>query len=151
MLTLPAGPIAKTAYLAMRLTGKVAVITGAASGIGLESSLLFCQEGCRVLACDVNEKGLKDLIELIRRKSGKNGLDLERIETLKVDVSSEAENEKMVKRAVDLWGGSGNGSMSSTCRLMRSSSCLLSDSLHSSPRPPRHCLPQCRDHAVRRR
>ena len=39
----------------MRLTNEVALITGAASGIGRESALLFAREGARVVA-DVNDE-----------------------------------------------------------------------------------------------
>lgn len=38
----------------MRLEGKVAVITGCGSGIGLESTFLFAKEGCKIIACDIN-------------------------------------------------------------------------------------------------
>ena len=39
----------------MRLDKKVALITGAASGIGRESALLFAREGAKIVACDVND------------------------------------------------------------------------------------------------
>jgi len=44
-----------------RLAGKVAVITGAAQGIGKETALAFAREGCKVIACDLNAEVLKDL------------------------------------------------------------------------------------------
>ena len=41
----------------MRLKDKVALITGAGSGIGRESALLFAREGAAVVAVDVNDAG----------------------------------------------------------------------------------------------
>jgi NAD(P)-dependent dehydrogenase (short-subunit alcohol dehydrogenase family) len=46
-----------------RLENKVAIVTGAASGIGAATVKKFLGEGARVMATDVNEKGLADLIE----------------------------------------------------------------------------------------
>ncbi|HIJ93688.1 MAG: 3-oxoacyl-ACP reductase FabG [Candidatus Undinarchaeales archaeon] len=45
----------------MRLKDKVTIITGAASGIGKETALLFAKEGAKVIACDVNKERLESL------------------------------------------------------------------------------------------
>ena len=42
-----------------RLEGKVAIITGAASGIGRAATLLFAQEGAKLALAEVNEDALK--------------------------------------------------------------------------------------------
>ena len=43
-----------------RFSGKVAIVTGAASGIGQSTAVQFAREGARVTICDVNEKGLAE-------------------------------------------------------------------------------------------
>ena len=43
-----------------RLTEKVAVITGAASGIGRAAALLFAREGAKLVLADINQEGLKE-------------------------------------------------------------------------------------------
>jgi len=46
----------------MRLKGKVAIITGAGSGIGRATTLLFAKEGAKVIVADYNEKGGRQCI-----------------------------------------------------------------------------------------
>jgi len=53
-----------------RLAGKVAAITGAASGIGRASALRFAQEGARVVANDVDEPALAALVAEIGERGG---------------------------------------------------------------------------------
>ena len=49
----------------MRLKGKVALITGAGSGIGRAIATLFAEEGARVIANDVNEKAARETVEAL--------------------------------------------------------------------------------------
>ncbi len=53
-----------------RLDGKRAIVTGAASGIGRASAILFADEGAKVLACDVAAEGLATTVEAIRSAGG---------------------------------------------------------------------------------
>ncbi len=53
-----------------RLDGKVAIITGAASGIGRASASLFAREGARLVIVDRNAAGLKDTLDVIARSGG---------------------------------------------------------------------------------
>jgi NAD(P)-dependent dehydrogenase (short-subunit alcohol dehydrogenase family) len=53
-----------------RLEGKRAVVTGAASGIGRASAMLFASEGAKVVACDLEPKGLAATVEAIRAAGG---------------------------------------------------------------------------------
>ncbi len=53
-----------------RLNEKVAIITGAASGIGRAAAILFAREGGKLVLADVDEKGLKETLELVRSEGG---------------------------------------------------------------------------------
>ena len=46
-----------------RVQGKVAIVTGAASGLGLASAKKLVEEGAKVVFTDVNQKALKDIKE----------------------------------------------------------------------------------------
>ncbi|WP_214778612.1 SDR family NAD(P)-dependent oxidoreductase [Exiguobacterium sp. s22] len=54
----------------MRLQGKVAVITGAGSGMGESTARLFAKEGATVVATDINEQGVQSVVESIRAQGG---------------------------------------------------------------------------------
>ena len=55
----------------MRLKDKVALITGAGSGIGRESALLFAREGAAVVVVDVTDDAGEETVDLLRRAGGK--------------------------------------------------------------------------------
>ena len=80
-----------------RLKGKVAIITGAATGQGAEEAKLFAKEGAKVVATDIQEEKLKKAVEGIKAEGG------EAI-AVKHDVTSEDEWKEVVKRAVDSFG-----------------------------------------------
>jgi NAD(P)-dependent dehydrogenase (short-subunit alcohol dehydrogenase family) len=78
--------------------GKVALVTGAGSGIGRESARLFAAEGAAVLVTDVDETGGTETVDLITGAGGEASF-------LRVDVSSEADVENMVAAALERFGG----------------------------------------------
>ena len=55
----------------MRLEGKVALVTGAGSGIGRESSLLFAAEGAAVAVVDINDQGARETVSAIDANGGR--------------------------------------------------------------------------------
>ena len=55
----------------MRLRDKVAVVTGAASGIGKEIALTYAREGATIAIADLNQQGADAAAEEIRGKGGR--------------------------------------------------------------------------------
>jgi len=84
--------------MALDLTGKMALITGAASGIARETALLFAKQGANVAAADRNLQGAEETAAEIR-KLGRNAL------AIGVDISDEPQVQAMVERAVREMGG----------------------------------------------
>lgn len=92
-----------------RLAGKVAIITGAASGIGLESCVLFTKEGCKVVCCDINEQGGLATLALIYKTLNYNPKDDPTGSSkpaifIKVDVSKEEDLKSAVQAAETNFG-----------------------------------------------
>ena len=79
-----------------RLEDKVAIITGAANGIGRATAVLFANEGCRLVLADVDEKGLSETAALIP-EPGKN------VVIKKIDVANENEVKTLIKLALDTY------------------------------------------------
>jgi NAD(P)-dependent dehydrogenase (short-subunit alcohol dehydrogenase family) len=80
----------------MRLANKVALITGAASGIGRETALLFASEGAKVVAVDINDEGGHETVAVIEAQGGAASY-------IHADVSQAAECEKMVRLAEETY------------------------------------------------
>lgn len=80
-----------------KLDGKVALVTGGASGFGEATAALWAREGAQVLVADVSESGAKRVAEAIRKAGG-------RAEPFRADVSKAPEAEAMVKAAVKAFG-----------------------------------------------
>jgi len=77
--------------------GKTIVITGAASGIGRATALIFAREGANVVCADINEKGAREAAAEVNSK-GSQAL------ALKVDVTRRSEINAMAERAVAAFG-----------------------------------------------
>jgi NAD(P)-dependent dehydrogenase (short-subunit alcohol dehydrogenase family) len=81
----------------MRLKDKVALITGAGSGIGRESALLFAREGAAILVADVNDRAGAETVSLVEQAGG-------RAAYCRADVSKDAEARLMVETAEQKFG-----------------------------------------------
>ena len=80
-----------------RLKGKVALITGAGMGMGRAASVLFAEEGARVVVADINAKAAGETVELVKKAGG---------QALAVtgDVAVEADVKRMIEQGVAAFG-----------------------------------------------
>ena len=81
----------------MRLKGRSAVITGAATGIGRASALRFAEEGARLLLADIAEEAASDVAAAIESRGGE-------VRSMRADVSRREDNERIIEACVDLYG-----------------------------------------------
>jgi NAD(P)-dependent dehydrogenase (short-subunit alcohol dehydrogenase family) len=80
------------------LDGKVALVTGAAKGIGRASALAFAAEGARVVVADVDDDGGTETVSLVRGAGGEATF-------VRADVADAGDVQAMVACAVDTYGG----------------------------------------------
>ena len=80
-----------------QLNTKVAIVTGAASGIGRATALAFAREGTNVVVCDVAAQGGEETVRLIKEAGGEATF-------VKCDVSQSEEVKTLVTKAVDTYG-----------------------------------------------
>ena len=83
--------------MAGQLDGKVALITGAGSGIGRASALAFAREGAKVAVADIVVEGGEETVRMVKEAGGEAFF-------IKVDVSNAADVEAMVNTVVDTYG-----------------------------------------------
>ncbi|WP_333660751.1 glucose 1-dehydrogenase [Chishuiella changwenlii] len=80
-----------------QLQNKVAIITGAALGMGKATAELFAEEGAKVIVADFNEEAGQATVDEIKSKGGEATF-------CKVDISDSSQVEAMVKFTVDTYG-----------------------------------------------
>lgn len=81
-----------------RVAGKVAIVTGAAKGIGRETAIMLAREGAAVVVADIDEAGAKEVADAITQAGGKAA-------AIRQDAASEADWEAVTKLALDRFGG----------------------------------------------
>lgn len=80
----------------MRLENKVAIVTGAGSGIGEATAKLFAQEGAKVVCCSLSDSAERVVKEIINS----NGTAL----FIQGDVAEEKTCQKIISKAIDKFG-----------------------------------------------
>lgn len=81
----------------MRLENKIAIITGATTGIGRATSILFCSEGANVVVVGKREEEGRETVRLAEKGKGKAIF-------IKTDVSQATQVEEMVTQTISAFG-----------------------------------------------
>jgi 3-oxoacyl-[acyl-carrier protein] reductase len=81
----------------MKLMDRIAVVTGAGSGIGRATAVVFAREGARVAVVDLEEATAKATAEEIERAGGQ-------ALAIRADVSKASDNEAVIGQTVARWG-----------------------------------------------
>lgn len=80
-----------------QLQGKVALITGAGSGIGRATALVFAREGVKVVVADIDVDNSRETVNLIREADGEATF-------VKTDVAKETEVQKLIEKIINIYG-----------------------------------------------
>ena len=83
--------------MADRLKGKVVLITGSGMGMGREASLLFAEEGARIVVADIDAKAAQQTVALVEKAGGQ-------AVAVAGDVALEADVQRMVEEGVRRFG-----------------------------------------------
>lgn len=81
----------------MKLKGKVALITGAGSGMGRATAVLFAREGAKVVVVDIDSQNGNQTVDLINKEGNVASF-------VQADVSKSADADRMIRWAVDQYG-----------------------------------------------
>ncbi|MEK4058090.1 SDR family NAD(P)-dependent oxidoreductase, partial [Paenibacillus sp. FSL H3-0321] len=81
----------------MRLQDKVAVVTGAASGMGKAIAILYAKEGAKVVVSDIHEEAAQGTVDEIKSAGGQ-------AIAVKANVASEAEIQNLIDTTVNTYG-----------------------------------------------
>lgn len=82
----------------MNLMEKIAIVTGAASGIGRATAVMMAEHGARVVVTDLNQSGLAETVDLITESGGQATACI-------TDVSQNDQVARMVQCSTDTYGG----------------------------------------------
>jgi len=80
-----------------RVDGKVALVTGGASGIGRATALTFAREGAKLVVADMNTDGGQQTVHMITENGGEAIF-------VQVDVTSTSAVEAMLSKTVETYG-----------------------------------------------
>ena len=83
--------------MAGQLTGKVALVTGGASGIGRATALTFAREGAKLIIADLHEDGGHQTVHMITEQGGEAMF-------VRADVTQAREVEAMISQTVATYG-----------------------------------------------